>query len=126
MPSGATPRPCWAHRARCSMGHKPQAVGQAGVRPEAALNVAISKCGRARQWSAALTLFRAASEARARVDTVLYNVAIAACGKGGQWPEALLLLGEIADGTLEPDVISTTPGLAPARRVGSGGRRCSC
>ena len=79
---------------------------------------AIKKCGKAKQWSAALSIFREACQLRSKVSLGCHNAVVGACGKGKQWQRALALLSEMWEVKLEPNVIySLMPGAARARRV---------
>ncbi|CAK0806381.1 unnamed protein product, partial [Prorocentrum cordatum] len=71
----------------------------------ATLAASIKSSGNAKQWAAALDLFRSAPQSRVPVDDVLYNTAISACGKARQWERALMLLREMAGAKVVPDVI---------------------
>ena len=54
--------------------------------------LAISACGKGREWPRALDVLGVMARSSIQIDTITCNAAVSACEKGGEWPHALDIL----------------------------------
>jgi pentatricopeptide repeat domain-containing protein 1 len=69
-------------------------------------NLAISACGRNKNWRKAVSLLNEMIEQNIKPSPVSYNAVISACGAGKQWEEALKTFRRMSDAGLQPNLIS--------------------
>ena len=69
-------------------------------------NVAVSACGRGREWSRALDVLAVMARSSIQIYTITYNAAVSSCEVGGEWAHALDLLGNMARSSIAMDTIT--------------------
>ncbi|CAK0789737.1 unnamed protein product [Prorocentrum cordatum] len=79
-------------------------IGRGSREGAVSFEVSIKKCGRTKQWSAALRLLREGIRLGVQLVPSHYVAIVSACGKIGQWQHALSVLSEMWEAKLEPDV----------------------
>jgi len=84
----------------------------------ACFNAAITACGRAHDWEAALSLLREMQQQGPAPNVVSFNSAINAMGISRRWQTALALLQEAMDHGLEPDVVTYSSVISACSKSG--------
>ena len=68
-------------------------------------NVAVSACGRGREWSRALDVLAVMARSSIQICAITYKAVVSSCEVGGEWAHALVILGNMARSSIAMDTI---------------------
>ncbi|CAE8604879.1 unnamed protein product [Polarella glacialis] len=83
-----------------------------------AASVAISSCGKGRQWERALSTMTLVRQLGVRPNVVFCTAALSSCERSSRWEEALLLLRGMQDSCIKPSVVSFSAAVNSCGKAG--------